>query len=77
MMGQCGTTNCKNTVDPRWYIHSQNGSLPACDGCGCSSYYPCTFCKSKDKYPDSPNDSDEMSIVRFTDIEHRFHFGKQ
>jgi hypothetical protein len=50
MLGKCSVGTCDNTLDPRWFVHSPAGPLPACDGCGCEPAHPCRYCKS-DKSP--------------------------
>ncbi len=41
----CAAPGCTNLADPRWFIHTATGALPACDGHGCDGgTTPCNEC---------------------------------
>jgi hypothetical protein len=37
----CAVLGCENRSDPRWYVHSTDGPLMACDGHGCAGACNC------------------------------------
>ncbi|RKZ09789.1 hypothetical protein DRQ25_05220 [Candidatus Fermentibacteria bacterium] len=60
-MAKCAVLGCEEFCDPRWYVHSISGPLPACDGHGCVN--PCE-CHKLEFRPRSSTEEEAMKESR-------------